>query len=89
MVTGCRALGWNVPEPPATMYVWAPVPAAWQGDDMAFVREVFDRTAVLLSPGSAFGRHGAGWCRISLVAGDEGIAEVMRRFGEAGLDWAI
>jgi LL-diaminopimelate aminotransferase len=89
VVAGCRALGWNVPEPPATMYVWAPVPAAWQGDDMAFVREVFDRTAVLLSPGSAFGRHGAGWCRISLVADDAGMAEVMRRFGEAGLDWTI
>ena len=60
MVAGYRALGWQVPVPPATMYIWAPVPRAWQGDDFAFVREIFERTGVLLSPGSAFGKHGAG-----------------------------
>lgn len=87
MVAGYRRLGWDVPSPPATMYIWAPVPRAWDGDDFAFVREVFDRTGVLLSPGSAFGRHGAGWCRTSLVVDDEGIARVMARLGEAGLDW--
>lgn len=88
MVDGYRALGWQVPAPPATMYVWAPVPRAWAGDDLAFVREVFDRTGVLLSPGSAFGRHGAGWCRTSLVADDAGIARALGRLREADLDWS-
>ncbi|MBE0564462.1 MAG: aminotransferase class I/II-fold pyridoxal phosphate-dependent enzyme [Krumholzibacteria bacterium] len=87
MVAGYRALGWDVPSPPATMYIWAPVPRAWAGDDFAFVREVFERTGVLLSPGSAFGRHGAGWCRTSLVADDAGIAKVLRKLADAGLDW--
>ena len=88
MVAGYRALGWQVPVPPATMYIWAPVPRSWQGDDFAFVREIFDRTGVLLSPGSAFGTHGAGWCRTSLVADDAGIARVMELLGGAGLDWS-
>lgn len=88
MVAGYRALGWQVPVPPATMYIWAAVPRAWRGDDFAFVREIFDRTGVLLSPGSAFGRHGAGWCRTSLVADDKGIARVMELLGSAGCDWS-
>ena len=88
MVAGYRALGWQVPVPPATMYIWAPVPRSWRGDDFAFVREIFERTGVLLSPGSAFGKHGAGWCRTSLVADDRGIARVMELLGAAGLDWS-
>ncbi|HPF69610.1 MAG TPA: aminotransferase class I/II-fold pyridoxal phosphate-dependent enzyme [Candidatus Krumholzibacteria bacterium] len=87
LVAGLAGLGWTVPVPPATMYVWAPIPAGWNGDDLAFVREVFDRTAVLLSPGSAFGRHGAGWCRFSLVADDAGLDEVLQRLAASGLDW--
>ena len=88
MVAGYRALGWEVPLPPATMYVWAPVPRAWRGDDFAFVQEVFTLTGVLLSPGSAFGRHGAGWCRTSLVADDAGMARVLQLLEAAGLDWS-
>ena len=37
MVAGYRALGWDVPAPPATMYIWARVPAAWGDDDFAFI----------------------------------------------------
>jgi LL-diaminopimelate aminotransferase len=88
MVAGYRALGWEVPLPPATMYVWAQVPSAWRGDDFAFVQEVFTRAGVLLSPGSAFGSHGKGWCRTSLVADDAGMTEVLRRLAQADLDWS-
>ncbi len=39
MVEGYRELGWDVPSPPATMYIWARIPAAWGNDDFAFITE--------------------------------------------------
>ncbi len=87
MVAGYRALGWDVPAPPATMYIWARVPAPWEGDDFAFITEVFEKSGVLLSPGSGFGIHGQGYVRTSLVIDDGGIARVMELLQEADLTW--
>ncbi len=87
-VAAYRDLGWLVPEPPATMYVWAPVPAAWDGDDMSFIGDVFARTGVLLSPGSGFGRHGQGWARTSLVADASTFARVVELLKKADIDWS-
>ena len=58
MAAGYRQLGWNVPAPLATMYIWARIPAPWGDDDFAFISEVFENSGVLLSPGSGFGIHG-------------------------------
>jgi LL-diaminopimelate aminotransferase len=87
MVAGYRALGWDVPAPPATMYIWARVPASWDGDDFAFVREVFEKSGVLLSPGSGFGVHGKGYVRTSLVIDDTRIERVMELLAAADLTW--
>ena len=70
------------------MYIWARVPAAWDGDDFAFVKEVFEKSGVLLSPGSGFGTHGKGYVRTSLVIDDARIARVMELLRGAGLDWS-
>ena len=88
MVAGYRSLGWEVPTPPATMYVWARIPAAWGDDDFAFVSEVFAKSGVLLSPGSGFGRHGKGYARTSLVADDQRMDRVMELLKAADLTWA-
>ncbi len=88
MVKGYRELGWEVPKPPATMYIWARVPAAFGGDDLGFVKEVFARTGVLLSPGSGFGKYGAGFVRTSLVADDGQIARIMELLGGSGIAWS-
>jgi len=88
MVAGYRALGWDVPMPPATMYIWAKIPAAYGDDDFRFVSEVFDATGVLLSPGSGFGEHGKGYCRTSLVVDESGIERVLQLLGESGVVWS-
>ncbi|MGD9547774.1 MAG: aminotransferase class I/II-fold pyridoxal phosphate-dependent enzyme [Candidatus Krumholzibacteriia bacterium] len=88
MVKGYRALGWDVPKPPATMYIWARIPASFGNDDLGFVREVFARTGVLLSPGSGFGKYGAGYVRTSLVADDGQIARIMTLLGGSGIVWS-
>lgn len=87
MVEGYRALGWDVPAPPATMYIWARIPSAWGDDDFAFITEVFEKSGVLLSPGSGFGIHGRGYARTSLVINDDRIERVMKLLKDADLNW--
>jgi LL-diaminopimelate aminotransferase len=87
MVAGYRELGWDVPSPPATMYIWARIPAAWGNDDFAFITEVFEKSGVLLSPGSGFGVHGRGYARTSLIIDDARIGRVMELLKDSGLDW--
>ncbi|MCK9994869.1 MAG: aminotransferase class I/II-fold pyridoxal phosphate-dependent enzyme [Candidatus Krumholzibacteria bacterium] len=87
MVEGYRELGWNVPSPPATLYIWARIPPAWGDDDFAFITEVFEKSGVLLSPGSGFGIHGRGYARTSLVINDARIGRVMELLKGADLTW--
>ncbi len=85
---GLRAIGWDVPKPKATFYVWARVPR----DDMSsaeFCAELLKRAHVLAIPGNSYGAHGEGYVRMSLtLLGDrdgERFREAARRIGESGL----
>jgi len=85
---GLRAIGWAVPKPKATFYVWARVPRA----DMTsteFCAALLERAHVLAIPGNSYGVHGEGYVRMSLtLLGDkdgERFREAARRIGESGL----
>jgi LL-diaminopimelate aminotransferase len=84
IVSGLRAAGWNVSSPSASMYVWTRIPDGYS-DSLTFVRDLFERTGVLLSPGSGFGNAGEGFVRISLVVEEERLEEVVRRVRESGV----
>ena len=79
----CDALakaGVHVHPPKGTIYVWAPVPAGFESS-AAYCEHVLERTAVVISPGGAYGPSGEGWFRISLTTPDERLAEAVRRLG--------
>jgi len=81
LVEGLADLGWEIPKPKATCYVWAPVPAGYTSASLA---ETLLRDAgVLATPGSAYGKCGEGYVRFSLtVQGGQPearIAEAVRR----------
>ncbi|MEL6220382.1 MAG: LL-diaminopimelate aminotransferase, partial [Pseudomonadota bacterium] len=60
--------GWDVPPPPATMFAWAPVPAAFRDlGSMAFSKILLAEAGVAVSPGVGFGEHGEGYVRLGLV----------------------
>lgn len=61
------AIDWRVPQPSATMYVWAPLPAPWQSRSLEFCRQLVLQTGVAVSPGSGFGPSGEGFVRFALV----------------------
>jgi LL-diaminopimelate aminotransferase len=89
VIRACHDAGWMVPVPRATMYVWSRIPRAYGGDEFAFVKDLFDRTGVLLTPGSGFGTHGRGYVRMSLALEDEDLAEAMDLLRGAEIDWTI
>jgi LL-diaminopimelate aminotransferase len=77
----CDALtkaGVHVTPPKGTIYVWAPVPAGF-ASSVAYCEHVLERTAVVVSPGSAYGPSGEGWFRISLTTPDDRLAEAVER----------
>ena len=82
-----HALGWRLPAPRATMYVWGKIPRACGTDDLAFVVDLLRKTGVLLSPGSGFGAYGAGCVRASLGIDEAELTLAMAACRTADIDW--
>lgn len=83
----CAALeagGVPVTPPPATPYIWSPVPPGFESC-AAFAQYVLDEVAVAISPGWAFGEHGTDHYRISLMAPDEDLAVAAERLASLNL----
>ncbi|MHB8917840.1 MAG: LL-diaminopimelate aminotransferase [Desulfocucumaceae bacterium] len=82
LVDGLASIGWNMPKPRASMFVWAPLPQGYTSSTL-FSLEILDRTGVLVIPGIAFGSRGEGYVRIALVQEEEVLKEAVKRIGEA------
>ncbi len=66
-VQALHDIGWSVPTPPATMYIWAKLPPQWANDSVRFCVELVKATGVAVSPGAGFGKSGEGYVRFALV----------------------
>jgi aspartate/methionine/tyrosine aminotransferase len=72
-------IGWNVPTPSATLYVWAKLPKKWEKDSIKFCVELVKQTGVALSPGAGFGDNGEGYVRFALVKTPEILQEAVEK----------
>ncbi|WP_425060990.1 LL-diaminopimelate aminotransferase [Sporomusa carbonis] len=77
IVDGFNDIGWKVPRPKASMYVWAPVPTHQSSFD--FTVSLLKNTGVAVIPGSAFGDCGEGYVRIALVQPEQRLSEAVAR----------
>jgi aspartate/methionine/tyrosine aminotransferase len=66
-VKALEQIGWHVPTPEATMYIWAKLPPQWAHDSIEFCTELVCQTGVAASPGVGFGKCGEGYVRFALV----------------------
>ncbi|MBD2487573.1 LL-diaminopimelate aminotransferase [Aulosira sp. FACHB-615] len=66
-VNALHRIGWQVPSPEATMYIWAKLPAPWQNNSVEFCTQLVKQTGVAASPGAGFGKSGEGYVRFALV----------------------
>jgi LL-diaminopimelate aminotransferase len=83
LIAGLEQLGWNIPKPKATMYLWVPCPPGQTSTDFAL--SVLQQTGVVVTPGNAFGVAGEGYVRISLIAECDRLGEALQRFKAANI----
>src|SRR4051794_12661198 len=72
-----REIGVDVTPPRGTIYIWAPVPEGHTSE--SYCELVLEESAVVVSPGGAYGPNGEGFFRISLTVPDERLAEAVER----------
>ncbi|MDJ0634971.1 MAG: LL-diaminopimelate aminotransferase [Xenococcaceae cyanobacterium MO_188.B29] len=66
-ITALNKIGWQVPKPEATMYIWAKLPEPWHHNSIDFCTKLVAQTGVAVSPGAGFGKAGEGYVRFALV----------------------
>lgn len=75
---GFTSLGWKFERSQGTMFAWSKIPEQFD-DDVTFVTEMLERTGVLCTPGSSFGKKGRGYVRFALVLPVEIIEEALEK----------
>ncbi|AFZ14663.1 LL-diaminopimelate aminotransferase [Crinalium epipsammum PCC 9333] len=66
-IEALHKIGWQVPTPVATMYIWAKLPERWSHNSIEFCTQLVEKTGVAASPGAGFGKSGEGYVRFALV----------------------
>lgn len=66
-INALHGIGWQVPTPPATMYVWAKLPTTWADNSIEFCTQLVENAGVAASAGAGFGKFGEGYVRFALV----------------------
>jgi len=78
-IDGLRKVGWNVPKPKATFYVWARVFGRYTSVSLA--RELLEKAGVVVTPGNGFGASGEGYVRMALTVDEARLKEAAERIG--------
>ncbi|MCP5468269.1 MAG: aminotransferase class I/II-fold pyridoxal phosphate-dependent enzyme [Deltaproteobacteria bacterium] len=76
---GLQRIGWEIPKPRASMFVWAKIPEAFQKmDSLEFSKFLLKEAKVAVSPGIGFGDAGEGYVRFALVENEKRIRQAVR-----------
>lgn len=82
LVAGLKKLGFEMLTPEGAFYLFAKIPAQFGTDDIAFAKQLAKEAKVGVTPGSAFGKGGDGYVRLSYASSDENLTEAIKRIGE-------
>jgi alanine-synthesizing transaminase len=87
MVESFSRAGWDIPEPKASMFAWAPIPEPFrEAGSLEFSLRLIKEAHVAVAPGAGFGEHGDGFVRLALVENEQRIRQAarnVRKFLEA------
>ena len=72
-------IGFNPPK--GTFYLWVPTPKGM--GSLEFTNQLFEKAAVVVAAGTAYGRYGEGFIRISLTVPDTRLEEALVRIERA------
>ncbi len=82
-VDALRKLGWDVPSPDATFYVWIPCPKGWSSTDLC--AKLLEEADVVTTPGLGFGRTADGYIRVALTVETPRLLEAVDRISKLAL----
>lgn len=89
LVEGFKKLGWSEKDfmvPDATFYLWLPIPSQYK-TSKEFTDALLATSGIVAVPGSAFGKFGEGYVRISIVAPKDKLYEVIERMEKDGFTY--
>ena len=78
LINGLRSIGWKIPPPKASFYVWGKIPKKFK-DSMEAAKVFLDEANIVATPGVGFGQAGEGYIRMTLTAPKERINEAVGR----------
>jgi alanine-synthesizing transaminase len=77
---GLERIGWRVPRPRGSMFVWAPIPPAYREEgSIAFATRLVTGCDVAVAPGVGFGPDGDGHVRFALIENEQRIGQAVRQ----------
>src|SRR4051794_10933177 len=82
-VSNLKKIGWDVPTPEATFYVWIPCPAGYTSTELC--GRLLDEADVVTTPGLGFGRTADGYIRAALTVETPRLLEAVDRIGKLSL----
>ena len=83
LVAALTRLGLRVMPPKASLYLWARVPEGFTSAE--FAAKLIDEAAVVVTPGSGYGRYGEGYVRLSLTLPDQDLDKGVERLAALNL----
>ena len=79
LVDGLARIGWHIPKPEGTMFVWAPIPPEYEElKSLEFAKLLVREAHVAVSPGVGFGPGGEGFVRFALIENEQRIQQAIR-----------
>jgi len=79
-VRGLQRIGWHIPMPKGTFYVWAKIPLKFSAlTSLEFATLLMQEAGVVVAPGSGFGEFGEGFVRFALVEPEPRLREAVAR----------
>lgn len=79
-INGMKEIGWNLPVPRGTFYIWARIPLKYSAlTSLEFATLLLEETGIAVAPGTGFGEYGEGYIRFALVQKEERLKEAVAR----------
>ena len=79
MVESFGRAGWDIPNPKASMFAWAPLPPALKDmGSLEFSKQLLTHAEVAVAPGVGYGEEGEGFVRIAMVENEQRLRQAAR-----------
>ncbi len=79
LISGLDRVGWSVPPPKGTMFVWAKIPDQFKEmGSVEFSKMMIQKARVAVAPGLGFGAYGDEYVRFALIENEMRISQAIR-----------